>query len=404
MSRRITPEEKAYLLSLKPEDITYELGMDLFADHIKKVDGKVIEVKSKFETDDRFVLKAGEYMNKEDIVTTVGSFIFNKFIIEPRFAEQLGYNNNVIDADGLKDLESQLSKLLLDDKITTTDFGDYFDRIQWLGMQFHEPLSASFTMRGLKPNPKVMKRKAELVKENKEAIEKGDVMVMSAIEKELVKLAEQEVGDDPSMDLYYSGARGSISNNYKQLSIVKGPVFNRTIGKYQFIENNFFDGLSKDELAAAGTNVINGQYPKSCGTAVSGYKAKQISSLGQAVILRKDVKDCGTKGYIETVIPKSMKSKFIYRYVIDNGKPVLMDDNNIDNYVGKKVKLRSIMYCGCDSGVCMTCAGTLFEKLQIDSIGLTTSTLTGALLNLKMKSFHDTSVKVSEINLDDMTF
>ena len=224
--RRITAEEKEYLLSLKPEDITYELGMQLFADHVRKVDGKIIQEKSKFEPDDRFVLKAGEYMNDKDIVTTVGSFIFNKFIIEPKFGKLLGYNNNVIDADGLKDLESQLSKLLLDDKITTTDFGDYLDRIQWLGMQFHEPLAASFTMRGLKPVPAVMKRKAELVKENKEAIEKGDIMVMSAIEKELVKLAEREIGDDPAMDLYYSGARGSISNNYKQLSIVKGPVFN----------------------------------------------------------------------------------------------------------------------------------------------------------------------------------
>ena len=402
--RRITAEEKEYLLSLKPEDITYELGMQLFADHVRKVDGKIIQEKSKFEPDDRFVLKAGEYMNDKDIVTTVGSFIFNKFIIEPKFGELLGYNNNVIDADGLKDLESQLSKLLLDDKITTTDFGDYLDRIQWLGMQFHEPLAASFTMRGLKPVPAVMKRKAELVKENKEALEKGDIMVMSAIEKELVKLAEQEIGDDPAMDLYYSGARGSISNNYKQLSIVKGPVFNKTIGKYQFIESNFFDGIKKDEIAAAGTNVINGQYPKSCGTAVSGYKAKQVSSLGQAVVLRKDVLDCGTKGYVEIVIPPSMKAKFMYRYIIEGNKTVLLDDNTIGKYVGKKVKLRSIMYCGCDSGVCMTCAGRLFEKLQIDSIGLTTSTLTGALLNLKMKAFHDTSVKTNEINLDDMTF
>ena len=402
--RRITAEEKEYLLSLKPEDITYELGMQLFADHVRKVDGKIIQEKSKFEPDDRFVLKAGEYMNDKDIVTTVGSFIFNKFIIEPKFGKLLGYNNNVIDADGLKDLESQLSKLLLDDKITTTDFGDYLDRIQWLGMQFHEPLAASFTMRGLKPVPAVMKRKAELVKENKEALEKGDIMVMSAIEKELVKLAEREIGDDPAMDLYYSGARGSISNNYKQLSIVKGPVFNKTIGKYQFIESNFFDGIKKDEIAAAGTNVINGQYPKSCGTAVSGYKAKQVSSLGQAVVLRKDVLDCGTKGYVEIVIPPSMKAKFMYRYIIEGNKTVLLDDNTIGKYVGKKVKLRSIMYCGCDSGVCMTCAGRLFEKLQIDSIGLTTSTLTGALLNLKMKAFHDTSVKTNEINLDDMTF
>ena len=229
-------------------------------------------------------------------------------------------------------------------------------------------------------------------------------MVMSAIEKELVDLAKKEVSDDPSMDLYYSGARGSISNNYKQLSIVKGPVFNKTIGKYQFIRSSLFEGLKKEDIAAAGTNVINAQYPKSCGTAVSGYKAKQVSSLGQAVVLRKDVQDCGSKGYIELVIPPSMKSKFMFRYIIDNGKLVMLDDDNIGNYVGKKVKLRSIMYCGCDSGVCLTCAGRLFEKLQIDSIGLTTSTLTGALLNLKMKAMHDTSVKIQEIDLDDMTF
>jgi hypothetical protein len=401
---RISEQDKQYLLSLKPEDITYELGMQLFADHVKKVDGQVIEVKSRFEPHDYFRLNAGEYINKETIITTVGSFIFNKFIIEPRFAEFMDYNNEVINSDGLKDLENKLSKLLLEDKITTTDFADYLDRIQWLGMQFHEPLAASFTMRGLKPIPKVIKRREELIKQNKEALEKGDVMVMSAIEKELVDLAKAEISDDPSMDLYYSGARGSIPNNYKQLSIVKGPVYNKTIGKYQFIQNSFFEGLRKEDIAAAGTNVINGQYPKSCGTAVSGYKAKQVSSLGQAVMLRKDVNDCGTKGYLELVIPPSMKSKFLYRYVIDNGKLVLLDDSTMDKYVGKKIKLRSIMYCGCDSGVCMTCAGRLFEKLQIDSIGLTTSTLTGALLNLKMKSFHDTSVKINEINLDDMTF
>ena len=401
---RISEQDKQYLLSLKPEDITYELGMQLFADHVKKVDGQVIEVKSRFEPHDYFKLNAGEYINKETIITAVGSFIFNKFIIEPRFAEFMDYNNEVINSDGLKDLENKLSKLLLEDKITTTDFADYLDRIQWLGMQFHEPLAASFTMRGLKPIPKVIKRRGELVKQNKEALEKGDVMVMSAIEKELVDLAKAEISDDPSMDLYYSGARGSIPNNYKQLSIVKGPVYNKTIGKYQFIQNSFFEGLRKEDIAAAGTNVINGQYPKSCGTAVSGYKAKQVSSLGQAVMLRKDVNDCGTKGYLELVIPPSMKSKFLYRYVIDNGKLVLLDDSTMDKYVGKKIKLRSIMYCGCDSGVCMTCAGRLFEKLQIDSIGLTTSTLTGALLNLKMKSFHDTSVKINEINLDDMTF
>ena len=82
-------------------------------------------------------------------------------------------------------------------------------RVQWLGMQFHEPLAASFTMRGLKPLESVVKRRDELIEENKEALEKGDIMTMSAIEKELVELAKKEISDDPSMDLYYSGARES---------------------------------------------------------------------------------------------------------------------------------------------------------------------------------------------------
>ena len=402
--KRISEEDKKYLLSLTPEDITYELGMELFADHVKKVDGKVVEVKSRFEPTDYFNLKAGEYFNKTDIETTVGSFIFNKFILEPKFSKHVDYVNYEITDGGLGKFESELSQLLLNDVITTDDFTDYLDRIQWLGMQFHEPLAASFTMRGLKPLKSVIKRRDELIEENKEALDKGDIMTMSAIEKELVDMAVKEVGDDPSMDLYYSGARGSISNNYKQLSIVKGPVFNKTIGKYQFIKNSFYEGISKDDIAPTATNVTNGAYPKAVGTAVSGYKAKQVSSLGQAVILRKDVEDCGTKGYVEIVLPKSMKSKFLYRYIIEGGKPLMLTNENIDKYLGKKVKLRSIMYCGCDSGVCLTCAGRLYEKLQIDSVGLTTSTLTGALLNLKMKSFHDTSVKLQTIDLDDMTF
>ena len=61
---RISEEDKRYLLSLKPEDITYELGMKLFADTVKKENGKIVEVKSRFEPTDTFILKSSEYFNK----------------------------------------------------------------------------------------------------------------------------------------------------------------------------------------------------------------------------------------------------------------------------------------------------------------------------------------------------
>ena len=402
---KISNADKEYLMSLTPNDIDYKLGMELFADKVVKDDkGNVTVKKSRFEPTDEFDLKAGEYFNRTDITTTVGLFIFNKFIVEPLFSKYIDYVNYTISDDGLGKFEGQLSQLLLTDVITTTEFSDYLNRIQWLGMQFHEPLAASFTMRGLKPVDKVVKRREELIKQNKKALDAGDIGVMADIEKELVTLAQQEIGDDPSMDLYYSGARGSISNNYKQLSIVKGPLLNKTTGKYEFVKNCFYEGVKKEDIAATATNVTNGAYPKACGTAVSGYKAKQISAAMQSVVLRKDVEDCGSKGYVELLLTKGIAGKCEYRYIIDNGKLVMITKENMDKYIGKKVKMRSTMYCGCDYGVCLACAGRLYEKLQIDTIGLTATSFTGALLNLKMKAFHDTSVKVQEIDLDDLTF
>ena len=400
MTRRITDNEKKELLQLTPEHITYSLLMDLFGKNL--VDGKIKP--AKFLPQDVFRLNKGEYINKDTIDTTVGSFIFNKFIIEPRFSKLVGYNNDVINGKNLEKLEAKLSELLRDDKITPADFGDYLMRIQWLGNKLNEPIASSFTMRGMKPVPKVIKERDKLIKENKKALDKGDIITMSEIESKLTKMAEDEIGDDPSMDLYYSGAKGSISNNYKQLSIMKGPIMNLASGKYEFVTKNFYEGISKDEISPTGSNVVNGAFPKTCEVKDTGYKAKQMNSALQSIVLREDVQDCGSKGYIEILLTETVAKKCNDRYIIDGNKTVLLTSENMSKYIGKRVKLRSILYCGCDYGVCLTCAGLSFKKIGINVVGLTGSALTGSLVNIKMKSFHDTSVKTNVIDLNDITF
>ena len=93
--RRITSDEKEMFLSLKPDDITLKLLQNLFADRWDTEKHKVIG--SQFETYDEMELKAGEYTNKETIVTNCGLFIVNKFLIEPHFVPYLGYINDTID-------------------------------------------------------------------------------------------------------------------------------------------------------------------------------------------------------------------------------------------------------------------------------------------------------------------
>lgn len=399
---RLPENEKKYLLGLTPDDITFDLLLNLFGDSSKKANGKLTVIPSRMKTFAEFVLEKGEYFNKERVTTTAGEFIYNKLIVERDFKEVLGYWNVPINGSVLGDIETLLSKALLNDRITVKAMNDYLNRTQWLSKQFHSVISGSFTMGTLKPSPTVMKHRDKLLKENRKKIDEKDVVTAARIEKELLTMAENELKNDHGLDLYKSGARGSFGNNFKTVSVMKGPVFNPTTGEFDIVESNFMEGIRKDELPVYGNAIITGAYPKAIGTSKSGYFSKQIIAALQSVVLDVKGSDCKTKGLQTMTLHKNISSDFLYRYIIEGGKLTLLDESNIDKYIGRSIKLRSPMYC-IGTKVCRTCAGLMYEKLEIDNIGLTAARVSSTLLNLSMKKFHDSSAKISELTIDSLT-
>jgi hypothetical protein len=396
---KLPDNEKAYLLKLKPQDITFDLLVDLFGDSYDAATRK--EKPSRIRTDDEFVLEANEYINKTKVTTNAGLFIYNKLIVERDLAHVLGYVNEAINSGQLGKIEDKLSKALLNDKLTSEAMASYLNRTQWLSKQFHSVVSGSFTMNTLKPLPSVMKERDKLIKENKAKLDSGDVITSVKIEKQLLKMADEQLKNDPGLDLYKSGARGSFGNNFKTISVMKGPIFNPTTGSYDIIESNFMEGIRKEDIPAYGNAIITGAYPKAIGTATSGYFSKQIIAALQAVQLDKKGSDCGTKGVLDAVIHPGAEKDFLYRYVMEGEKKVLIDESNIAKYTGRKIKLRSPMYCT-SKKLCRTCAGLMYEKLDIQNVGLTASRVSSTLLNLSMKKFHDTSVKEAQIQSETM--
>lgn len=395
-------EYKTMLLKMKPTDITAEFINEYLVDKAEKKDGKVTIIPSKMKTSDTFTLLPSEYFNKTKVLTNVGLFIFNKFIVEGQFEEVLGYINTPIDNKCESKIEDKLAKALLDDVITSEQMAVFFNKLQWISMQFNSVFASSFTMKSLKPLPDVVKRKEELFKEHKEELENGDVITAVKIENELTSMAESELKGDPGMDLYNSGARGKFANNYKNISIMKGPVFNPATDRWDMVDTNFINGINKQDIPVYGNSVVTGAYPKAVGTQESGYSAKQLTAAFQGVVLDEPGSDCGTKGYLEILLTESMKSGMMYRYIIEKNKLVLMDDSNIDNYVGKKIKLRSPMYCIGDK-LCSKCAGLMYEKLGIKNIGLTTSRAATTLLNMGMKQFHDSTQSIVRIDINKIS-
>lgn len=264
--RRITSEEKEMFLSLKPDDITLELLQTLFADRWDTTKKKVIG--SQFETYDEMALKAGEYSNKEDIVTNCGLFIVNKFLIEPHFVPYLGYINDTIDKERFGKLENTMAYYIQEDETgqLLVQYYDFLDRLTWLTFTFHTEICASKTIKSMKPLPKIKAaKKAAMPKINK-AIEDNDTPTIVRIQNDLVKLAEDELKDDPSYELYKSGARGAFDNAYRQGQIMKGPVWNASKGKFDVMVNSLYEGARKQDLQTMANAIVSGVYPKSIGT------------------------------------------------------------------------------------------------------------------------------------------
>ena len=110
--------------------------------------------------------------------------------------------------------------------------------------------------------------------------------------------------------------------------------------------------------------------------------------------------DCGTNKAIPFTLTEDNIKLFMNRYIVDkNNELVLLTDDNKSKYIDKKVKIRSPMYCIGDK-ICNKCAGELYYKLGINNIGIMCEVASGVLMNRSMKAFHDSSIRMTEIDVD----
>lgn len=395
--------EKKYFLDMKPEDITFDLLVDWFgsiSDNSKTKNYKKNE--PKFHPSDKLILNTNEYFNKEKIETTLGRLVFNKIIVEGCHLENiLGYINNELTTKNYKAIDRKIADALVDDLITIDTMYNYVNTRDWLGFELHPIVTASFTPGVLKLPKEVDNLRQELYKKYKSELESGNERVIENIEKILLGKVKETLKDDPGMELYTSGARGSLENNFKNIFVSRGAVKNTVTGKYDILTKSFMDGLDKKDIPAHSNSILAGAYPKSVGTAETGYLAKQLLSAFQSEVLGDYGSDCGTKKTINILLTNYNKKDFTYRYIVENSKLVCLTPDIIDKYVNKTVQMRTPMYCTNDC-LCNKCAGDSYYKLGKKDIGITTSRVATTLTNLNMKKFHQNLIISKQIDPDKM--
>jgi len=403
VSKQITdPKDIEYIVKLKEEDITTSLIMELFGDFNKH---------QWFNPYDIITVPIGGYggllsngnekKNKQPFTTTIGRLIFNKFFIEsdPELLGFIGYVDENISKKAYGRLFDKLGYAVLEDKISIECYKTFCKKSQKF-MPYVSILAPNHSDNMLTITKRINKRKEELIKENKAAIDAGDVIVVDKISKELLEYARELMKDDPAMDMFLSGAGGSFENNFKNMFIMRGSVQDPDPRKsYNIITSNYIDGVSKEEYSKLANTLAAGPYSRSKKTELGGYWEKLLLVAFQHVVLLDPDTDCGTKRYIEVNVTDKNIGSIMYCYVImDNGELIEITSENKDKFIGKKIKIRFSSMCEAKNGICNKCAGNLFYRLGIRNIGASTPQIPSKLKVLSMKLFHDDQLNFTEMD------
>lgn len=385
-------EDIDYILSLDEEKLTLSTIIELFGEF----DGK-----RKYNPTDYIKIPKNAYGDNKEFVTTVGLWVYNRLFIQPKLYDVLKYINEPISDDKYGELNSKLSYLYMEDKITREQFKDYIMKYQVI-MSLCSTLAPGDNDDSIIISEKINKRKMELIKKNVKELQNGNEVVAEEIEKELLAYAKEFVKDTPYSDIYDSGARGSYGNNFKTTFVMKGAVMNPITNKFDIATYNYMEGINKDEFYILANSLANGPYSRANRTSIGGYWEKLFLYAMHHVVLGPVGSDCGTKRTIEVHLDKKNIADWMYSYIVDGGKLIELNSETRDKYINKTVKMRFSSLCESKNYICNKCAGEMFNKLGFKNIGMLTPNIASILKNKSMKAFHDGTVSTHEIDVNRM--
>jgi len=218
-----------------------------------------------------------------------------------------------------------------------------------------------------------------------------------------------------------SGARGSISQ-IKQLSGMRGLMAD-TQGKTLEIpiKANFREGLNVLEYFISSHGARKGLADTALRTADSGYLTRRLVDVSQDVIVREV--DCGTRKGIEVAeikdgseVIEPLSERIVGRYTCEavvhpeTGEVLVEADRMITDKDAekiakaglKKVKIRSILTCHSEYGVCAKCYGANLatgEEVNVgEAVGIIAAQSIGEPgTQLTMRTFHTGGVAGDDI-------
>ena len=218
-----------------------------------------------------------------------------------------------------------------------------------------------------------------------------------------------------------SGARGSMTQ-MRQLAGMRGLMFSATGKTMEIpIKSNFREGLTILEYFVAARSARKSLSDTALKTADSGYLTRRLVDVSHEVIIREH--DCGTRDYMVASdikdgneVVEKLADRILGRYTVEDvihpetGEVIVRENEMItaeavDTIVKAgitEVKVRSVLRCKTNGGVCAHCYGMDLATSKPVNIGEAVGVIAAQSIGepgtqLTMRTFHTGGVASANI-------
>ena len=385
-------------------------------------------------------VKLRKYHTEEDrfiiVESTVGRFIFNENIPQTLGFVDRDENKYGLEVDFLckkKDLEEIIARCFSEYGNTIT--AELLDHIKNIGFTYSTRGAVTVSVSDMViPEAKkgLIDEARETVDKYQKAYRRGLISEEERYEKIIQTWTKttEDVTDALMKNLSTlnnikimadSGARGS-KNQIRQLAGMRGLMAN-ALGKTVEIPiiSNFREGLSVLEYFISTTGARKGLADTALRTADSGYLTRRLVDVSQEVIVRE--LDCNSNAGIEVVefkdgneLIEPLQERILGRYPVEDvvhpetGALLCSKDKIISERIAekivkagyKKLKIRSVLTCDTQYGVCSKCYGLNLATGKAVHVGEAVGIIAAQSIGepgtqLTMRTFHTGGVAGGDI-------
>ncbi|PWB38814.1 MAG: DNA-directed RNA polymerase subunit beta' [Parcubacteria group bacterium] len=354
--------------------------------------------------------------------TTVGRIIFNKIL-----PEEMPFVNHVLDKKGLKNIVAEAFRTF-----SHTQTIQLLDDLKDLAFKY---ITTSGMSWGMDDVPKLETKKELIaegetqVKEIREQFNNGwltnnerhikIIEVWNLIKNRIKKQCEAIFNPNNSVaSIINSGARGSW-DQLIQIMGIKGLVINPAGDIMELpVKANFQEGLDVLEYFISTHGTRKGLSDTALRTANAGYLTRRLVDVSQDAVVLED--DCGTKDSLiitksdskdahETLADRAV-GRVIAEDIKDGKKAVIKKgtlvtkelSQHIAHLDPEQIRVRSLLTCQANRGVCQKCYGFDLGYNKLVAIGTAVGVVAAQSIGepgtqLTMRTFHTGGVAEGDI-------